>query len=156
MKLTMVTKTPCRICPDAKDDPAAHSERFGDAVTADLQSFNEENESRLQHRRAVVAQDLFSFLIGSGVFRRTFKSRRIRCRVWSDCRRQMNNRKQFTNNKSEKFSRGREDLCWNQDMSHPDRPWTDGTAERIVRRVEERTSALIVHMVSQMVSGRKL
>ena len=56
----------------------------------------------------------------------------------------MNNRSHFTQNESLKFSRAREDFCWNQDRSHPDRPGTDGTAERIVRRVEERTSALIV------------
>ena len=63
----MVTITPCRIRPCARDDRVDHSEGFGDAVTADLQFFNEENKSRLQHRHAIVAQNLFSFLIEFGV-----------------------------------------------------------------------------------------
>ena len=55
---TKVTRATCRNCPKARGDRIHHPQKFGDAKTADHKIVDEENESRLQHRLAVVLQDI--------------------------------------------------------------------------------------------------
>ena len=58
-KLTKTTRGPCRNRPDARGDCFHLPQIFGDAITADPEVLNDENESRLQHRFAVAVQDPF-------------------------------------------------------------------------------------------------
>ena len=53
-KLTKTTRAPCRNRPDARGDRIHLPHKFVDAITADFQVLNDECESRLQHRYAVV------------------------------------------------------------------------------------------------------
>ena len=64
-ELTKTTKPPCRNRPDARGDSSHLPQIFGAALSADQNVLNEENESRLQHRGAVVVQDLHSELVQS-------------------------------------------------------------------------------------------
>ena len=66
-KITKIARAPCKNRLDARGDRINRSQNCGDATTADLTAFcNEENESRLQHRYAVVVP-AFLILIGSQV-----------------------------------------------------------------------------------------
>ena len=51
-------RTACRRNPDHRADRIKIAERFGDMLTADNKVLNEEQESRLYHRYAVVVQEL--------------------------------------------------------------------------------------------------
>ena len=50
--LTKTTRAPCSNRPDARGDRVHHPQKFGDAVKADHEVLNDENDSRLQHRCA--------------------------------------------------------------------------------------------------------
>ena len=50
--------SPCKINPDDEGEQNKIAERFGDMIAADHKVLNEEQESRLHHRYAVVVQDL--------------------------------------------------------------------------------------------------
>ena len=54
-KTTNTTRTPCKNRPDARGDRVQHAQNYGDATTTDHKVLNEENESRLHHRCAVVS-----------------------------------------------------------------------------------------------------
>ena len=54
------THAPCRNRPDALGDRVHLPHKVGDAITADRKVHYEENESRMQHRHAVVVKDLCS------------------------------------------------------------------------------------------------
>ena len=62
-ELTRTTGAPCRNRPEAGGCCTRHPPKFSNARTADHQFLNEERESRLHHRYAVLAQDLYSHLI---------------------------------------------------------------------------------------------
>ena len=55
---TKVTKAPCKINPDDRADRIKIVERLGDILTADHKVLNEDQESTLHHKCAVVVQDL--------------------------------------------------------------------------------------------------
>ena len=52
--------THCFRWTNARIDGAPRAKRFADIVSTDHNILNEESESRLQHRYAVVAQDVFT------------------------------------------------------------------------------------------------
>ena len=60
-KLTNTTRAPYRNRPEARGDRVHHPQKLGDAIAVDHKVLNEENKSRLQHRCAVVVQDLYSY-----------------------------------------------------------------------------------------------
>ena len=62
-KLTKITRATCRNSPEARGDRIHHRHKSGNAPTADHKIVDEENESRMQHRHAVVVQDIDSFWI---------------------------------------------------------------------------------------------
>ena len=53
-----IIKAPCRRNPESQEDGIPQVAKFGDTITADHTVLNEESESRLHHRCAVVVQDL--------------------------------------------------------------------------------------------------
>ena len=50
----------CRRDPESREDRKPQATTFGDTITADQKVLNDENESRLNRRYAVVVQDLLN------------------------------------------------------------------------------------------------
>ena len=116
------------------------STKIGDAFTADHKVLSEENESRLQHRDAVVVQDLRS--------------------SWIQCYHTKNKPAQEPTNSLQTFSPpdhkpgiihadsslefilACDDLCWNHDKSTPYRSEANGIAEHAVRRERRDLNAV--------------
>ena len=55
---TTITRVSCRKNPETRMAILLARQKFGDVVTADHRIFNDEGESRLQHRYAIVVQSL--------------------------------------------------------------------------------------------------
>ena len=111
-------------------------------ITADHKILSEESESRNNHRYAVVVQDLATQWIQS-----------YPCETKTSQETQKNLRKFleptrkpkviYTDNSLE-YGKSCEELSWNHCTSTPHRSETSGIAERAIRRVKERTSAVLL------------
>ena len=112
------------------------SRKFGDLITADHEVFNEEGESRSNHRYAVVVQDLATQWI------QTYP-----CQTKTSLETEKSSRKFLEPSEKPKVvntGKSCEDLPWNHRTATPHQSETNGIAERAVRRVKEGTSAVLM------------
>ena len=136
---TKITRAPCR---KRTGTVVPRAEKFGDLITADHKILSEGSESRNNHRYAVVAQDLAkqwlqSFPCKTKTFQETQKSL---VKFLEPTRKP----KVIYTDNSLQFGKSCEELSWNHCTSTPHRSETHGIAERVVRRVKEGTSAVLL------------
>ena len=62
---TKAAKARCKNTQLQRSDGLPSSATFGDVITMDHQTLNEDTESRAQHRKIVIVQDIFSFWLQS-------------------------------------------------------------------------------------------
>ena len=111
-------------------------------ITADHKVLSEGCESRNNHRRAVVVQDLATQWIQSYPCKTKTSQdteRNLQKFLEPNCKRKVI----YTDNSLE-FGKACEDLSWNRFTSTPHRSETNGIAERAVRRGKEGTSAVLL------------
>ena len=110
---------------------------MGDLITADHKVLNVEGESRNNHQYAVVVQDLanqgFNVTRAKQTSQETEKSLRKFLAL-------SQRPKVLCTENSLEFGKSCEEVSWN----HRTRSETNGFAERAVRRVTERTSAVLL------------
>ena len=121
---------------------APRTEKFGDLITADHKVLNEGCESRNNHRYSVVVQDLATQWIQSYPCK-TKTSQETERSLQKFLEQNRKPKVIYTDNSLE-FGKACEDLSWNHCMSTPHRPETNGIAERVVRRIKEATSAVLL------------
>ena len=138
-KRTKITRAPCR---RRNGGAVLRAENFGDWNTADHKVLSEDCESRNNHRYAVVVQDLATQWIQSYPCKTKTSQETLRSlQKFLDP-----NRKPeviYTDNSLE-FGKACEELSWNHCTSTPHRSETNGIARRVVRRVKEGTSAVLL------------
>ena len=115
---------------------------FGGLITADHKVLGEGCESRNNHRYAVVAQDLATQWIQSFPCKTNAsqETERSLLKFLEPTRKP----KITSTDNSWEFGKACEDLSWNHCTSTPHRSETNGIAERAVRRIKERTSAVLL------------
>ena len=123
---TKITRAPCR---RRSGEAVPQAEKLGELITADHKVLNVEGESRNNHRYAVVVQDLANQWISQETEKslRKFLEPSQRPKV-------------MCTENSLVFGKSCEEVSWN----HRTRSETNGFAERAVRRVTERTSAVLL------------
>ena len=122
----------------------ARAKIFGDLKTADHKVLSEGCESRNNHRYAVVVQDLATQWIQSY----TCKTKTSQETQKSPTKFLEPTRKPiviYTDNSLE-FGKACEKITWNHRTSTPPRSQTNGIAARVVRRVKEGTSAVLLQL----------
>ena len=123
-------------------DSRTSSRKNGDLIMADHKVFSEGCESRNNHRFSVVVQDLAtqwiqSYQCKTKTSQETEKSlQKFLEQTWKP--------KVIYTDKSLEFDKTSEDLSWNHCRSTPHRSEANGIAERAVRRIKERTSAVLL------------
>ena len=125
-KLTTTTWAPCKNRPEARGDRNHHPQILGDATTADHKVPSKENESRLQHRHAVMVHELYSRLIQSFLTKNKIAQdtmKRLQKFVQLDQIPSI-----IRTDNSLDFVRDCEDQCWNHGKSTPYRSETNGIA----------------------------
>ena len=136
---TKITRASCR---RRAGTVVPRAEHFGDLITADHKGLSEENESRNNHRHAVVVQYLATQWLQS-----------YPCKTKSSQETQKNQMKFLEPTRKPKviyidhfleIGKTCEDLSWNHCTSTPHRSETNGIAQRAVRRVKEGTSAVLL------------
>ena len=135
---TTMTRAPCR---RRTGEALPRAEEF-DLITADYKVFNEESESRNNHRYAVVVQDLATQWIQSYPCK-TMTSKETE-RVYESSSSRHRSQKLFILTIQWNLQRSSHDLSWKHRTSTPHRSETNGIAERAVRRVKEGTSAVLL------------
>ena len=126
---------------DAMAEKCFVQKNFGDLITADHKVLSENCDSRNNHRCAIVVQDLAT----------SIQSIRAKQKKTQETQRSLQkllepDRKPkviYTDNSLE-FGKTCEYLSWNHCASTPHRSETNGIGERAVRRVNERTSAVLL------------
>ena len=116
---------------------------FVDLITADHKVLSEESESRHNHRYAVVVQDLATQWLQSYPCKtKTSQETQKSLQKFLEPTRKP---KVIYTDTSLKFGKSCEECSWNHCTSTPHRSATNGIgiAERAVRRVKERTSAVL-------------
>ena len=118
------------------------AENFGDLITADHKVLNEESESRINHRYAVVVQEkatqwIQSYPCKANTFQETERSLRKFLQP-------SEKPKVIDTDNSLQSGKSNEELSWNDCTSTPHRSETNGIAERAVRRIKEGTSAVLL------------
>ena len=110
-------------------------------MTADHKVLNEEQESKMHHKYAVVLQDLPIKWIQSYPCKTksALETQRIQRKFLLP---EENPRSIYTDNSLE-FIKAGEEPNWNHERSTPHRFETNGIAERAVRRVKEGTSSVL-------------
>ena len=136
---TKITRGPCR---RRSGNQVRRAENVVDLITAGHKVLSEECESRNNHRYAVVIQDLATQWMQS-----------YPCKTKTSQESEQSSRKFLepiarpqvihTRNSLE-FGRACEELSWNHCTFTPHRSETNGIAERAVRRIEQRTSAVLL------------
>ena len=131
---TKITRAPCR---RRKGEAVPRAVNFGDLITADHKVLSEDYESRINHRCAVVVQDLATQWLQSHSHKtkssqKTEKSLRKFLEATDEP-------KVICSYNSLEFGKA---CDWNHCTSTPHRSETSGTAERAARRIKERTSAV--------------
>ena len=134
-----MTRAPCR---RRTGEAVPRAERFGDFVTADHKVFNEEGESRNNHRYAVVVQDLATQWIQSYPFKtQTSQETEKSLRKFLEVSEKL---KDIYTDNSLELGKPCQDLLWNHRTSTLHRSETNGIAERAVRKIKEGTSAVLL------------
>ena len=128
-KRTKITRAPCR---RRNGEAVPRAVNFGDLITADHKVLSDNCESRNNHRYAVVVYPCKN---------KTSQETQRRLQKFLEPERKPN--VIYTDNSLE-FGKACEDLSWNHCTSTPHRSETNGIAERAVRRVKERTSAVLL------------
>ena len=134
-----MTRAPCR---RRTGEALPRAEKFGDLTTADHKVLNEEGESRNNHWYDVVVQDLATQWIQSNPCK-TKTSQETEKSLRKFIKPSRKPKVVLTDNALE-FGKACEDLSWNDCTSTPHRSGTNGIAERVVRRVKEGTSAVLL------------
>ena len=138
-KRTKMTRAPCRRR-TGKALPRAES--FGDLITADHKVLSEGCESRNNPRYAVVVQDLATQWIQAYPCK-TKTSQKTKNSLQKFIEPSEKPKVIYTDNFLE-FGKACEELSWNHCTSTPHRPETYGIAERVVPRIKEGTSAVLL------------
>ena len=131
---TKITRAPCR---RRSGEAVPQAEKLGDLITADHKVLNVEGESRNNHQYAVVVQDLANQ--GFNVTRAKQTSQETEKSLGKFLEPSQRPKVMCTENSLE-FGKSCEEVSWN----HRTRSETNGFAERAVRRVTERTSAVLL------------
>ena len=116
------------------------AENFGDLITADHKVLSDNDESRNNHRCAVVVQDLATQWIQA--YPCKTKSSQETQRSLQKFLEPDRKPKVIYTDKSLEFGKACEDLSWNHCTSTPHRFETNGIAKRAVRRVKEKAPLL--------------
>ena len=138
-KRTKIKKAPCR---RRNGEAVPRAEKIGDLITADQKVLSDNCESRNNHRKAVVVQDLATQWIQAYPCK-TKTSQETQRNLQKFLEPERNPKVIYTDN-SLQFGKACEDLYWNHCTSTPHRSETNGIAERAVRRVKEGTSAVLL------------
>ena len=135
---TKITRASCR----RRTGTVVPIAEIFDLITADHKILSEESESRNKHRYAVVVQDLATQWIQSYPCKTkaAHETQKSLMKFLNPTRKP---NVMYTDNSSE-FGKACEDLSWNHCTSTPHRSETHGIAKRTVRRVQERTSAVLL------------
>ena len=136
---TKVTRSPCR---SRTGEALPRAEKFGDLITEDHKVLNEGCESRDHHWYAVVVQDLATQWVQSYPCK-TKSSHETRKKLSTFLEPSQAPKVVCANNLME-FGKACEDLSWNHRTSTHHRSETNAIAERVVRRVKEGTSAVLL------------
>ena len=136
---TKITRAPCR---RRNVGAVPRAEKFGDLIKADHKVLSDNCESRNNHRKAVVVQDLATQWIQAYPCK-TKTSQETQRSLQKFLEPERNPKVIYTDNSLE-FGKACEDLSWNHCTSTPHRSETNGIAERTVRRVKEGTSAVLL------------
>ena len=118
------------------------AERFRDLITADHKVLNEEQESRMHHKYAVVVQDLATQRIQSYPCK-TESAQDTQRGLRTFSLPEENPRSIYTDNSLD-YIKACEGLNWNHERSTPHRSETNGIAERAARQVNEGISSVLV------------
>ena len=136
---TKITRASCRRCTGTV---VPRAESSGDLIIADHNFLSEESESRNNLRHAVVVQDLATRWIQSyPCEKKTSQETQKSLQKFLESTRKP---KVIYIDNSKEFGKSCEDLSWNHCTSTPHRSETNGIAERVVRRVKEGTSAVLL------------
>ena len=139
---TTMTRAPCRR--RTGETVPLRAEKFGDLITADHKVLNEEGESRNNHRYAVVVTTS-CYSDGSNLIRAKQNPHMRRKEVCQNSWNRRTDRKLYTQGtRWNLFGTACEDLSWNHRISAPRRSETTDIAERVVRRVKEGTSTVLL------------
>ena len=134
-----ITRASCR---RRTSTAVPRAEKFGDLMTADHKVFGEGCEPRHDHRYAVVVQDLASQWIQSYPCKaKTSQETQKSLQKFLEPTRK--SKVIYTGNSLE-FGKACEELSCNHETSTRHRSETHGNAERAVRRIRERTSAVLL------------
>ena len=114
---------------------------FGDLITADHEVLTEGYESRNNHRYAIVVQDLATQWIQSYPCK-TETSQETERSLQKFLEPERKPKVIYTDNALE-FGKPCEDLSWNHCTATPHRSETNGIVDKAVRRIKERTSAVL-------------
>ena len=136
---TKVTRAPCR---RRNGEAVPRADKFGDLITADHKVLSDNCESRNNHRYAVVLQDPATQWIQAYPCKNK-TSQETQRSLQKFLERERKPKVIYTDNSLE-FGKACEDLSWKHCTSTPHRSETIGIAERAVRRVNERTSAVLL------------
>ena len=120
---TKITRARCR---KRGGEALPRAETFGDLITADHKVLSEGCEPRTNHRYAAVVQDMATERSPQKFLEPSKKPKVI-----------------YTDNSLD-FCKGCEGLSWIHCTSTPHRSETNGIAERSVRRIKERFSAVLL------------
>ena len=117
--------------------------KFGDTITPDHQTLNEEGEPRNNHRYAIVVQDFDTQWIQSCLLMENKNITRNDEEHTEVSQSEIQSKVAFSANSVE-FGKACEDLRWNHCTSTSHRSETSGIAERAVRGVKEATTAILL------------
>ena len=134
---TKVPRKPCRRNPDDRADSTKIADGFDNMMTADHKILNEDQESIMHHKYAMVVQDLATRMIHSYPCKNTSAQETTRS-LRNFRHPEENPISSYTDNLLE-FIKACEELNWNHE-----RPALHGIAERTVRRVKEGPSSVLV------------
>ena len=127
---------PCR---KRTGEAAPRAEKIDDLITANHKILNEEGESRINHRYAVVVKNLaIQWIQSSPCKTKTAQETERRVRKFLE---PSEKQKVIYTGNSFEFGKTCEDLSWNHCTSTLHRSETNGIAQRMVRRRKEGTSA---------------
>ena len=136
---TKIRRVPCR---RRIGGAVPRAVNFGDLITADHKVLSDNCESRNNHQYAVVVQDLATQWIQPYPCKnKTSQETQRSLQKFVEFERKA--KVIYTDNSLE-FGKVCEDLSWNYCMSILHRLKTNGIAERVVRRVKEGTSVVLV------------
>ena len=137
--MTRLTRSSCR---RRTGTVVPKAENFGYSITADHQGLSKESESRDNHRYAVVVPYLATQWIQSYPCKQ--KLLRKRRRAYKKFLESTRKPKVIYTNNSLEFGESCEELSWNHCTFTRYRSETNGIAGRAVRRVKERTPAVLL------------